>query len=342
MSIEDLQNKYDNFYVPRFTVGIDGEEFQESRGVISNLTVDTLLDGADRFSLTLNYLFDRETERFVDLDWGRFRTGASVEISMGYGDRLEPMFVGRINSVRPTFPSEGGPTVDVSGYSLLHDMMRGTESRSWDEQTDSFAARDVAGNYEFSELSIEETGVKQRKIKQDRESDYRFIKRLAGNNDFEFAVRLDAVYFGPPREDSSPEVTLQYGESLSSLSLELTDTRQVSEVEVRHWDPKRKTEIVGSAKLDGEDMGKKVLRRPVWSTEEATRLAEAELNTIMNGQIRGSGETLGIPEIRAGKMLEVAGIDEFSDTYYVTGATHRVGEPGYSTSFQLAPKESAV
>lgn len=340
MDFEALRSEYGNFYTPRFAATVDGVSFTESDGVISDLTISATLNRADHFSFTLNYPFDHASGKFSGPNWKRFRLGKRVELSIGYESPLEPVFVGTINSMGPNFPSGGGPIVTVSGYGLLHEMMKGTKSRSWDEPTDSAVARAVADEYGFKQKEIEESDLDHRLVKQDKESDYQFLSRLAKKNGFEFAVRRGAFYFGPPRTDGTPVVTLRYGESLRSFSLDVSDSRRIGTVEVRHWDPTKKKEIVGSAECDDRGTGKKVIRRPVWSKEEANRIAEAECGEIADDGAQGNGETIGIPAIWAGETIQLEGLGEFSGLYYVNDTTHRTGSSGYTTTFQVTTGES--
>lgn len=341
MSIDSLQNRYGNFYTPRFRVVVGDREFRDAGGLISGLSVDTVVDGADTFSFTLNGAFDRELGEFNGVDRERFDTGVPVSISMGYGDQLERVSVGRIHSVRPDFPADGGPTIEVSGYGLLYDTTTGTRSRSWDETTDSDVAEDVASGYDFAELNVEPTRTKRRKVIQNEESDYRFLKTLADRNGYELFAEGDTLHLRAPPFGSDPEITLAYGESLRSFSPELTSSDRVNRVRVRHWDPKAKREIVGAAERDGGGRGEVVLRVPVESREEADDVAEAALERIAEGLIRGRGETLGIPSIRAGETIGLTGLgSEFDMTYYVSSATHRIGRSDYTTTFEV--KERTV
>lgn len=340
MNFETLRSEYSNFYAPRFEASVDGESFSESDGVISELTISATLNRADHFSFTLNYPFDRERGQFRGLDWDRFSLGRPVELSIGYGSPLESVFTGTINSIRPNFPSGGGPIVTIGGYGLIHEMMKGTQSRSWDEPTDSSVARAVADEYGFKQKTIEETDLNHVIVKQDKESDYQFLEKLANNNGFEFAVRRGTFYFGPPRKDNPPVATLRYGESLNSFSVDASNSRQVETVEVRHWSPERKEEIVGSAKYDDQGTGKKVIRRPVRSKEEANRIAAAESSEISDNQFQGNGETVGIPKIWVGETIQLEGLGKFTDTYYINDTTHRIGSSGYTTSFQVTTQES--
>lgn len=353
MSLRELQAKYGDFYSPRFRVTVGTETFTEATGVISDLQVDSTLDGADRFSFTLNYPFDHSKGAFSGFDWADFAVDTSVTIWMGYGTNLEPpapktrpeadpAFVGKISSVQPDFPSGGTPTVAISGYDLLHDMTTGTKERSWEGTSVSDIVREVASEYFGRKVEVDETGLTPDTVVQDKKSDYQFLATDLGETyGFEVFVRRDAFFFKtrePTKRPGEPVVTLRYGESLSSFSPELNDAEQVQTVEVRHWNPSTKSEIVGTATQE-EGSGTRVLRAPVQSEDMATSMAEAELGRITESFVRGSGETLGIPEIRAGVTIRIEGVSEqFTRNYFVEQATHGIGGSGYTTSFQLTER----
>lgn len=353
MKLGDLAERYGNFYTPRFRLQVGSNRFLESDGVVSDVSVDSVLDGADRFSFTLQYPFDHEDRRFRGLSWETFEPGTPVTVWMGYENLLgsdptttptaDPLLVGSIASVKPTFPAEGAPSISVSGFDRLHELTAGTNSDSWDDSSDSDVVTTVIQTYsaDFPTREITQTDVPRKKIVQEKESDYRLLKRLADRNGFELFARLETFYFRPPPRQPTPELTLTYGDSLRSFSPELNDAETVETVEVRHWDETRKKEIVGKAKSTG-GRGKLVLRRTVRSKAEADRVAEAALAARMAGELRGRGETVGLPELRVGEWvtLDIGGADDdgvtrFDGDYYVEEVTHRIGTSGYQTSFQV-------
>lgn len=340
MDLTSLQRKYDDFYTPRFTVTIDGEPYSESHGVITQVSVDATIDGADRFTLSVNALFDPEERRFTGMDWGRFQTGASVTIELGYGDRLEEVLSGTIDEVTPNFPESGTPTVEVSGYGPLHDMTEGTNSDSWDETTDADVVSEVASEYGFGSVVVDDTGVSRPKVVQDGESDFAFFRRLAerndaGNGPYEVYSRRGDFHFAASDDARDPVLNLAYGESLRSFQPTSRDVPKVETLEVRHWDPKQKESIVGTATNEGGD-GKTVVRQPVRSKAEADAVASAKLTRAARDRLTGRAKTIGLPELRVGDPIELGGLgDRYSTTYYVTSTTHRVGTDGYTTQFQV-------
>jgi phage protein D len=64
-------------------------------------------------------------------------------------------------------------------------------------------------------------------------------------------------------------------------------------------------------------------------------MAEDILRDIRNGLIEANGETIGLPDLRAGRKVEIAGLgDRFSGIYYVMETTHTISESGYQTRFK--------
>lgn len=338
MSSANQQLERGQGYAPRFEIDVGGVVIDEADGFVSELEVDTTLDGADYFSFRLNDTPDREGAAFTGLKWDEFDLDTNVEIAVGYADPLEPVFVGRVTAVRPEFPREGAPDVSVSGYGLLHAMSRGTNCRSWDDTTDSAIVRDVVNDYDLS-LKIENTRLRHQKIIQDRESDYHFLAERADRTGFELFTRLDTLYFRAPDYNSDPKTTLRYGDSLTSFSAELNGSDQVETVRVRHWDPGAKEEIVGTADGAGPSGSAKVVRVPVESTAEADRIAESIASRTAEGLVQGRGELMGSPMIRVGEVIRIDGLGgRFNTDYYVQDVTHRINSNGYSTTFEVTER----
>ncbi|MDS0301124.1 contractile injection system protein, VgrG/Pvc8 family [Halogeometricum sp. S1BR25-6] len=340
MKYAELEERYDGFYAPRFEVRIAEQTYTEAEGTVTALEIDTVVDGADRCSLLLDAPFDPERGALEGMNWDDIAVGNTLVVAIGYGDRLKTLFDGRISSVRPEFATDGPPAVEVNGYDRSFAMTHETKSRSWDETTDSDVVEDVVSAYEFTEVTVDPTGVVHRKRFQERESDYRFLVRLAERNGFELFSRNGALAFRSPPYDADPSVTLAYGQSLAAFMPEFADRGEVGTVHVRHWDPANKREIVGTAENPAGGDAVRVLRLPVASKEEADREAAAALNSLRNRTVRGSGESVGIPEIRAGETIELKNIDMFTNVYYIQSATHSVSNSGYTTAFEVTERSA--
>lgn len=333
-----MSTDFSPVYSPRFGLEVGDVTYQEADGLVDELVVETTVDGADLCSFTLNYPYDAERRKFSDLDWGSIEPGTDIEASVGWGGEggIDPVFVGTSQSIRTEFTPERGPTVAVSGYGLLHDAMQGVEERSWSDATVTDVAEEVLSSY-FPSTEVEGPGIERNRIIQHDKNDYRFVRGLAEEYGFEFYAERDTAYFTPRSSISSsdPAVTLTYGNTLDAFSAELSVSQQVETVEVRYWDMNAEKEVVGSAS-GGTGQGKEVYRVSCDSKEEAERIAEGKLSALSMVRATGYGETDGVPAITAGKTIRLDDLGErFSGNYYVSRATHRIGRPGYRTSFDV-------
>jgi phage protein D len=341
MTLADLGDRYDDFYAPRFVLRLDGEVYDQTHGIVSSVSVDSAAEKADRFSFAIEGAYDEADGEFTNLDWGRFDPEAEVEVEMGYGETTETLLVGRIAEQRLRFPAEGTPSVEVSGYGLMHELQNDTRSRSWDEATHSEVAEEVADEYRFDTVEVTATDTQHPTVVQEAETDLAFLERLAekngsDGNSFQVTVRRDEFRFGPAPDDEEPAVTLAYGDALQSFSPEYRTGSQVGSVEVRGYDVGGASAVKGTAESDGAGSGTERLHQPVRSRSEAESVAQARLGEIEEGRLSGRGESIGLPEIKAGKPVALERLGErFSKTYYVESATHRVATDGYSTSFQV-------
>ena len=339
MTLEQLESRYCNFYAPGFAVEVDGQDLMRAGAQITAVSVDNDLAGADQFSFTINNPYNPSRGSFEWLDNQVIANDKKVEIKMGYGDRMESLILGIITSVKASFATNGGSQLQVSGYDLSYLMMKGKRSRSWNNQKDSDVVTDVAKAYGFFAVDARDSTVVFPQTRQDKESDFDFVKKLAERNGFEFSVAGNDLSFVPPPPRPDPIATLHYGKTLASFSPELTTTDQVSEVRVMGWDAAAKQEIIGSAKAPNvSTAGAAVeeVRKPVYSRAEADTLAAAILAGILRGRVRGNGESLGLPLLRPSLGIELQGLGTlFSKTYYLEKTTHTIGTSGYKTTFMV-------
>lgn len=140
---------------------------------------------------------------------------------------------------------------------------------------------------------------------------------------------------------------------------ELSTAQQVSEVTVKGWNPKTKKPISQTAKRDEiktKGVGSKggqadieksfserkeiITDKPVSTDAEAKKLALASLDMIAKEMVKGNGATIGIPDLRAGGVVEMDGMgDRFSGRYFLTATTHAIGDGGYTTNFECRREE---
>jgi phage protein D len=348
MEFSEIERKNLNFYAPRFEILIDGENILYRGVEIVSVIIRNNLNGPDDFSITINN---------PELKWLEdplFQLGKEAEIKMGYGRQLTPMIIGEISALEPSFSPSGPLQMGIRGFDLLKRLQRGDKFRSWENLPDFVIAGIIALDHGLLPDGIQPTLAIHPKIMQNGESDFDFLKRRAQENGFEMFVHLRTLYFRKPKEMKEPITTLTLGKTLNSFAPELNVANKPSQVTVRGWDPRSKKEIIGIVS-QGQELGlelkrqsasqiiqslygtvERSIREPIYSYEEAEKRARSVLDNASDQFIKGSGECLGIPEIRAGSYINIEGLGkQFSMKYYLESTTHKIDTSGYTTEFSV-------
>jgi phage protein D len=135
------------------------------------------------------------------------------------------------------------------------------------------------------------------------------------------------------------------------MKVTLTTANQVKQVTVRGWDRAAQKPISEKADLTDPKFLKlnpklleivrqcdpreeRVITRPVSTRKEAKELALAILTGSAQDLVKLSASVVGLPRLRAGSRVLIAGIgNRLSGEYFVTESTHTVNANGYITRF---------
>lgn len=369
LQITQLEKKYHEFYAPAYEVLINGENLLTKELVeITTVQVDSTLEGMDQFSFTVNSSFDFARQEFATRGgYNRierlFAFGNEVEIRMGYRDvaRQPILHRGMITAVKTGFPSSGLPQITVSGYDRSYCMKHKKRSRTWDKTKDSVIAAKIAGDYGLTP-DVQDSLIEHPRTEQNQQTDQEFLKHLAKGTGFEVFTFDRTLSFKKPDQGRTAAITLEWGKGLVSFTPDINISEQVTQVKVSGWDVKAKKPIIGIAKK-GDELGRDrdqksggevlkaackeeqettfEMRYPVRSQEEAVQKAKAILKSRSELFVKGSGESIGIPDIRPNTNIELLGLGKlFSKTYLVEQATHTISTSGYRTTFKV--KETTI
>lgn len=363
MELATYARTYRDFYAPSYIVRLGRDDLMRDLLIaVSQVEVDMVLGAASRFSFAVTNCYSHKLRAFRsgrDADVLSLLTfGAEVEVCLGYGDaKSVPVAVsGMITEINTSFPDGGAPELAVSGYDHGFALTIGKNTRTWTKARDSDAAHEIA-SFNNLNATIETTKEQHAQIEQNQESDWEFLKKLADRNHFELYVdERRTLHFAPPNDKATAVVRLDYGEGLLSFKPEANLAGQIAAVEVYGWDPKAKKAIIGRAGageesgLAGKSAGQYLnafvrdpkkrptlrLRQPVFTQAEADERAKAALNERAKQFLTGEGESIGLPEVRPDRNIELAKLGApFSKTYYVQQATHKIDGSGYRTRFKV-------
>lgn len=364
-----------DFFVPMFEVKLRGRALEKD--VFRDITQVSYKDNieeVDSFEITINN-WDAETCKFKYLDTDLFDPGKELELWMGYfgKEKLRLMIKGQITSLRPSFPAAGQPTLAISGLNVIHKFRKEQESHAYEKLTDSQIAKEVQKRLGIKIRTDSTAAGKEQPydyVLQNNKYDIIFLIERARRVGYDLFVEEKGqdgkseesnLYFGPSDNIRRITYQLEYGKSLIEFKPELTTARQVGEVTVKGWDAAKKKPITQTATrkdIKTKGVGAKgnqdaiekafsarkeiIADRPINSEDEAKKLAVATLENIAKDMVKGNGSTVGLPDLRAGGVVELKGMGDggrFNGRYFVVSTTHSISDGGYTTQFECRREE---
>ncbi len=327
------------------------EEIMDS---LMSIEVDDNLLLLDMFSIQLR------DPNFKWTDSANLEPGKAMEISVKGENGTSKLLTGEITALEPQFSRVAGPTVVIRGYDQAHRLHRAKQTRTFVQETDSDIVKKIARECGLR-ANVDNTREVYEYVSQDNQTDMEFLQDRAQRIGYRMYVEDDTLYFRQAL-DTEPQVpALEWGINLLEFEARLTTTQQVTEVNVRGWDPKTKKEIIGQAKTpqdtpqvgerySGGELAKRafnieskeiVVNRPVATQTEADALAQSICDEMGNDFIKAEGLCLGEPAVHAGAIVELKGIGQrFSGRYRITRAIHRYEDSGYTTHFEISGRRA--
>lgn len=335
---------------------IDGsnasEELMDS---IDSAEVDDSLLLPDMFSI---YLRD---PRFQWADSNNLELGKPVEITVRAEGGVSKLLAGEITAIEPEFGSQtNGPITVIRGYDQSHRLHRTKRTKAYIQETDSDIAKKIARECGL-QSEVDSTREVHEYVCQDNQTDMEFLQDRAQRIGYRMYVEDNKLYFRQAPETEPQVPVLQWGVTLLDFQARLTTAQQVTEVNVRSWDPKTKKEIIGRAtnpqdtpqvgeQRSGGNAAKRafnieskeiIVNRPVATQAEADALAQSICDEMGNAFIQAEGTCIGNPAVHAGAIVELKGIGQrFSGRYRITRAVHRYDSSGYTTHFEISGRRA--
>ncbi len=364
-----------DYYAPDFRVEVEGVELDPTtHGDIVELKVVMDMDNMTSFDFTINNWDDRRVA-FKYSDSDTFDVGKYVHVLMGYAGKLLSMVSGQIATMSPHFTEKEATTLTVGGldgmFRLRNRKAAEGETTKYENMTDSQIAKSIAERNGLTPV-VTETTEKYREVVQKNQDDATFLMERAKRIGFDcFVYTAPAggksdLYFVKPSDgrDASTIRVYQFawGESLISFQPTINLSHQVGKITVRGWDSRLKQAIVATVSAkDLEDVDKSgggkakggksgpetaaaamdgkhdvVVDAKVSTQEEARRYAVALLTERAGLFVTGTGESIGLPDLRPGDNVELSRLGKrFDGTYYVTKVEHLINESGYRTKFDV-------
>jgi phage protein D/phage baseplate assembly protein gpV len=349
-------------YAAKPSIEIDGNvlpsefELRLERAVVDD---HTLLP--DMFTLRF-----RDPDRDV-VEKAGFEIGATVRILAAPQGKeaTELLIMGELTALEAEFDASGSHVV-ARGYDHSHRLHRGRRTETYRNVTDADIARAVARRAGLETGRIDETATVHRHVSQANLSDWDFLAARSREAGCELAVVDGKLDFRQPADageapqagDLASEDPLQLvlGGGLDSFRPRVTSAEQVSQVEVRGWDPDRKQAVVGTAQaetvsaslsISPAELASKfggptfvVVDRPYSTQNEVDAAAKAIAEQVASSFAEAEGIARGDPKLKAGVAVSVGLAGRpFEGLYTITSSRHVFDNEGYRTHFFVSGRQ---
>jgi uncharacterized protein involved in type VI secretion and phage assembly len=269
----------------------------------------------------------------------------------------KPILTGEITSIETNFTEGSQAPIIVRGYDVSHRLHQGRHNRSFQNMTDADIVKKIASESGLSIGTIDSSGPPHEYIFQENQTNMEFLRERAARLGFELFVQNGKLFFRKP-DAKGEAISLTWLRDLSSFHVRVAMSEQVKRVDVRGWDYTKKQAILGSkqgktnhiltttsyesghqmagiAHNYSSDPVLSITDQPVYSQDEAQRMAEAVFDEIEGQFVHADGACEGNPEIRAGCRIKINDMGKYDGKYYVTEARHVYSERHYKTEFAI-------
>jgi len=306
-----------------------------------------------------------ETRRLEDGSWiiqddARIRPWSVISISATFDDREDPIFEGFIRQVKIEYPEDQGSasvTVTCQDAGLLLDRTQRTFR--WGDEvpvSDGFIASEILNDAQLSFLEPPAAGFNDINANQN-ETDIKFLKKRAQENNFDIFFREGQLYFGPQRFslDAQPTVLFYAGTDSHGINFSIDDDGHhpeaiIYEIANEDDDSTNEVEVASNLEALGNDDARsselaqgnfswRLSREGLTTENQAQQKAQAIANSEAL-RITGSGELDGTRYghvLLPGDPVELDGLgDTHSGKWYVTKVEHSFSMEGYRQMFEVA------
>lgn len=337
-----------------FIIEIDGEEITDVYQDLMGFEVEMDDELAGMFRLHIGMTLQPDGV-WTHLDDERFRIWKPVVISAGFGEASDELISGYITNVKPLFdPEPSRVMLEIWGMDKSVLLDREEVLKDWPGKKDSDIATEIFNLYGLTPVVEDTSVVHDENVTTiiQRETDMRFLRRLALRNGYECYVQGDSGYFRPPQIDADPQPVLSahFGNQTTLNDFKL-DVNALAPANVAMFQVDRAsketmqvtadsseqtalgaTDAAGFQGTDVEPARNYVARNGASSEAEMTALCQGlfhqgEWFVTAEGDVPAN---LYAHVLVPRSTVTIRGIGEtYSGVYYVTHVTHIFNSEGY-------------
>ncbi|MDH5666850.1 MAG: contractile injection system protein, VgrG/Pvc8 family [Nitrospira sp.] len=341
-------------YSARPTIQIDQQSYDKVSELLIGMDITEQEGGLSSLQLRLSNVASDPSggASFAFEDGSIVTLGKSILVFAGPVSTPMEIFRGMITGVEAEFREEGPPELLVLAEDAAQQARMARRTKTYDELSLADLAQAVADSLG---LQLIVTGFSDRvgTWMQLNESDLAFLRRVLERYDGDVQVVGDELHVSPRDEVRRGTVELRMHSQLRGVRVMADLAHQTTKVTVAGWDVAQGSRLTaestgahqgpGEGSTGAEWLGRASIERTehighaaVRTQNEAQALVDSTFDQRARRFVCLEGMADGNPEIRVGTHVTISEIGpRFSNTYYVTRATHRYDlEVGYRTQFE--------
>lgn len=275
-----------------------------------------------------------------------------MSLRLGIEGAPVTLFSGEITAAEYSYGPSGGRQVRVRGYDLLHRLRKRQPVRAHVELTLEELARELVEDTGLKVQAVE-PGPLWHKLVQWRQSDLELLGEVAERCGLYFTARDETLHI-ISLEGLGQPVPLALGSSLREVRVDVNTDPACRSVETLGWDPWRAEQHRGDAKkprvgrrvdIDalpshvGASGERTLADETVQSDDQATALAQSELDRRVAGEVTLWGVAEGDPRLQPGALIQVEGVaPALAGRHVLTSVRHTLDRhTGFLSEIDTAP-----
>jgi phage protein D len=328
-----------------------------------DITLNNWDDSRSGLSTQFTYFVDNQAPQ---ADLFSFDRSKMIAVSLGYravkptksagppdGVNLVTMLEGTVESIEPHYPAGGVPSITIRIINPLKALKDKPNTKTYINKSTADIAREIARNHGLDiviEKHRDDDDGPQPYVLQNNQFDIVFLLQRARRMGYDLWLDgAKTLHFGPASAKANTTYKLGFHRTLIDFSPRLSMSEQVGKVTVTGRNQLGKSTFTGTVTrsevgLNGDldafltpelrSKEKTVENQPLHVNGQAKQLAREILRNIMQTMLTATVNAPGLPDIRAGRVLEITDVgSRFSGPYLVTSSTHTIDDGGYKTSF---------
>jgi Rhs element Vgr protein len=332
-----------------YTVKVDGSAIPGQYQIYAIEITKTV----NRISVASLVLLDGSSaeDSFELSSSANFIPGKELSIEAGYNSQNQLIFKGLITKQNLRVDNGIGSALTVECKDAAVKMTVGRKSACFVNVKDSDVMTTLIGGYAGLTASVAATSKTLPQLVQNYSSDWDFMLCRAELNSMIVSTINGKVSVFKPDADTTPVLTIEYGNNLYSFNADLNAVTQLQSVKATAWDYKTQALITGTASnsLSGPgNISSKTLAEVVGLTEFKLQTTGAEESDDLTGwakaqmlknefaKITGETRFQGSALVEPGVYITIAGMGtRFNGDHLVSSVTHSISDGNWFTDVQL-------